>query len=647
MSIPYNHNDIALNLQSILLKYWGFSSFRPLQEEAIQSVLDGHDTLALMPTGGGKSLCYQVPTMAREGLCIVVTPLIALMKDQVQNLKNRGIKAVAVHHGMSRMEMDIAIDNCIYGDTKFLYLSPERLTTELLRVRIPKMKVSLLAVDEAHCISQWGYDFRPPYLRIAEVRELMPNTPILALTATATPEVVRDIQEKLEFRNPKIFRKSFERKNLAYLVLEEEDKLNRLLRICNKVKGPGIVYARNRKKTREVAQYLARNGVSADFFHAGLTTPERDKKQKAWMAEKTRVMVATNAFGMGIDKANVGFVVHMDLPNCPEAYFQEAGRAGRDEKKAYAVLLFNKSDSIELKRHHEQSFPPIDFIKKVYNSLGNYFQLAVGAGRDQRMAFNLNDFAENFAFEPIFTYNALLFLEREGFIGLSDALSSPSKLFCSIDKEELYRFQVSTPSYDSFIKVLLRSYAGLFTEFVKISENDLAKRLNISREEVVKRLKWLQQVNILQYEPQNVLPTLTFLEERLQESQLRISPEGYHERRKYAAKRLDAMLHYAESTTKCRSSLLLNYFGEKIRQRCGQCDVCLERNKADVSNYEFDLILKEIKPILLQKPMPLKELLAVIPPSLSEEKVIRVAQWLMENEKIQLLQDGLTMKWAD
>lgn len=610
-------------------------------------MLDGHDTLALMPTGGGKSLCYQLPTLAREGLCIVVTPLIALMKDQVQNLKNRGIKAVAVHHGMSRLEMDIAIDNCVYGDVKFLYLSPERLATELLRVRIPKMKVSLLAVDEAHCISQWGYDFRPPYLRIAEVRELMPKTPILALTATATPEVVADIQEKLEFRKPQVFRKSFERKNLAYLVLEEEDKLNRLLNICRKVSGSGIVYARNRKKTREIAQFLMKNRVSAGFYHAGLTTPERDKKQKAWMADKVRVMVATNAFGMGIDKANVRFVVHMDPPNCPEAYFQEAGRAGRDEKKAYAVLLFNKSDGIDLKHHHQQAFPPIEFIKKVYNGLGNYFQLAIGTGKDQNMPFTLNDFADNFALDPILTFNALQFLEREGYIALSDALANPSRLFCSIDKEELYRFQVSTPAYDSFIKVLLRSYAGIFTEFVKINENDLAKRLSISREEVVKRLRWLHQVNILQYEPQNESPFLTFLEGRLQGDQLRISPQVYHERRKYAEKRLEALLHYAESKNKCRSILLLNYFGEKTRQRCGQCDVCIERNKAEVSGYEFDLILKEIKPVLQQKPMSLKDLLGVIPPSLTEEKVIRVVQWLLENDKIRLLEDSLTMKWAE
>jgi ATP-dependent DNA helicase RecQ len=647
LNIQFNPKAINLNLQPVLLKYWGFSTFRPLQEEVIRSVLDGQDTLALMPTGGGKSLCYQVPTMAGEGLCIVVTPLIALMKDQVQNLKNRGIKAIAVHHGMSRLEMDIAIDNCVYGDVKFLYLSPERLTTDLLRVRIPKMNVSLLAVDEAHCISQWGYDFRPPYLRIAEVRELMPKTPVLALTATATPDVIKDIQEKLEFRKPQVFRKSFERKNLAYMVLEEEDKLNRLLNICRKVSGPGIVYARNRKKTREIAQFLQRYKVSADFYHAGLTTPDRDKKQKAWMTEKARVMVATNAFGMGIDKANVRFVVHMDPPDCPEAYFQEAGRAGRDGKKAFAVLLFNKADITDLQQHHEQSFPPIDFIKRVYFGLGNYFQLAIGTGKDQTMQFNLNDFSENYALNPILTFNALKFLEREGYIALSDALSSPSRVFCSIDKEELYRFQLSTPSYDSFVKILLRSYSGIFTEFVKINETDLAKRLKISREDVVKRLQWLQQVNILQYEPQNEMPGLTFLEGRLQEDQLRISPEVYHERRKFAKKRLDAIIHYAKRKNNCRSITLLNYFGENIRQRCGQCDVCIERNKAEVSNYEFDLILKEIKPVLQQSPIPLKGLLGGIPPSMSEEKVIRVVQWLIENEKVRLLEDGISMKWAE
>ncbi len=638
---------MSYDLQSILLKYWGFSAFRPLQEDIIRSVLEGHDTLALLPTGGGKSLCYQVPGMAKEGLCIVVTPLVALMKDQVQNLKNRGIKAVGVYYGLSKMEMDIAIDNCVYGDVKFLYLSPERLTTELLRARIPKMKVNLLAVDEAHCVSQWGYDFRPPYLRIAEVRELMPNTPVLALTATATTQVVEDIQQKLDFGSPKVFQKSFERKNLAYVVLEEEDKLNRLLRICNKVGGPGIVYVRNRKKTRELAIFLKKNNVSADFYHAGLTTLERDVKQNAWMKEKARVMVSTNAFGMGIDKPNVRFVVHMDLPESPEAYFQEAGRAGRDEKKSFAVLLCNKADVIELERNHERSYPPIDFIKKVYNSLGNYFQLAIGAGREQTLPFSLSEFAENYTYDPVLAFNALKFLEREGYIAMSDALANPSRVYISINKEELYRFQVATPAYDPFIKVLLRSYTGMFSEFVKISESDIAKRSGITKEEVVKRLRWLRQVSILQYEEQNEQAAITFLEERMQEHQLRITPEVYHERLEFSHTRMEAMKQYVLTTNKCRSMMLLAYFGEVVSHRCGQCDVCLERNKAEVSAYEFDLVLNEIKPLLQGKKMNTKELLNAIPSTLNEGKVLKVLQWLIDNGKVVTLKEEGKLKWMD
>ncbi len=638
---------MSYDLHSILLKYWGFSAFRPLQEDIIRSVLEGHDTLALLPTGGGKSLCYQVPGLAREGLCIVVTPLVALMKDQVQNLKDRGIKAVGVYYGLSKMEMDIAIDNCVYGDVKFLYLSPERLTTDLLRARIPKMKVNLLAVDEAHCISQWGYDFRPPYLKIAEVRELMPHTPVLALTATATPQVVLDIQQKLAFGSPRVFQKSFERKNLAYVVLHEEDKLNRLLKICQKVGGPGIVYVRNRKKTRELALFLKKNNVSADFYHAGLTTLERDVKQNAWMQEKARVMVSTNAFGMGIDKPNVRFVVHMDLPDSPEAYFQEAGRAGRDGKKSFAVLLCNKADVIELERNHERSFPPIDFIKKVYNSLGNYFQLAIGAGRDQTFAFSLSEFSENYTYDPVLVFNALKFLEREGYIAMSDALANPSRVFISINKEELYRFQVATPSYDAFLKVLLRSYTGLFSEFVKISESDIAKRAGITKEEAIKRLRWLRQVSILQYEEQNEQATITFLEERMQEHQLRITPEVYHERREFSRERMEAMKQYVLSSNKCRSTMLLAYFGEVVSHRCGHCDVCLERNKAEVSAYEFDLVLKEIKPWLQTKSMTVKEILSEIPAALNEGKVLKVLQWLIDNGKVETLEEEGRLKWIE
>ncbi len=589
------------SLQSVLLKYWGFSAFRPLQEDIISSVLSGRDTLALLPTGGGKSICFQVPAMAMEGLCIVVTPLVALMKDQVQGLKNKDIKAVAIYYGLSKREIDVAIDNCVYGDYKFLYLSPERLTTDVIRSRIRKMNVSLLAVDEAHCISQWGYDFRPPYLRIAEIRELIPGTPILALTATATTQVVEDIQEKLSFANQQVFRKSFERKNLAYMVFHEENKMGKLLQICNKQQGTGIVYVRNRKKTREVAEYLQQAGIAADFYHAGLTTMERDLKQNAWMKERTRVIVSTNAFGMGIDKPNVRFVVHLDLPDSPEAYFQEAGRGGRDGNKSFAVLLVNQSDIIDLKRHHEQSFPSLSFIKQVYNSLGNFFQLAVGSGKDQSMEFDLTRFSTNYNMDPVLVFNALKFLEKEGYIGLSEALSNPSRIMFIQDKEELYRFQVANPAYDVVIKTILRSYTGLFTEFVKVNEQELSRRLDMGDERLVKILDELHQKRIIQYEKQNLKPMVSWLEERLDASHLRISKENHRERKQFSAKRMQAMIDFVTSDNTCRSIFLLSYFGEYQARRCGQCDVCLERNRLDVSEFEYEQLVKLIQDHLKYK----------------------------------------------
>jgi ATP-dependent DNA helicase RecQ len=635
-------------IKEILKKYWGFDTFRPLQEDIIRSVLEGHDTLALLPTGGGKSICFQVPAMATEGLCIVVTPLIALMKDQVQNLKSRGIKAVALYHGLSKMEIDIALDNCIYGKGfKFLYLSPERLQTELLQARLSKMKVSLLSIDEAHCISQWGYDFRPPYLKIAAIRQFFPKIPVLALTATATPQVVADIQEKLEFRKKNVFQKSFERKNLAYVVQEEEDKLGRLLRICNKVPGTGIVYVRNRKRTREIAEYLKKNKIPADYYHAGLTHLERDLKQNAWMKEKIRVMVATNAFGMGIDKPNVRFVVHVDLPDSPEAYFQEAGRAGRDEKKAFGVTLYNKSDIIDLEQNHERSYPPIEFITKVYNCLGNYFQIPVGGGRDQTMPFILNDFTENFNFDSAPVFSALKFLEKEGYIILSEALFNPSRIFFSINREELYRFQIATPAYDSFIKVILRSYPGVFTDFVKISETDIAKRTGMGREEVVKRLKWLNQLNIVQFEPQNESPTITFIEERLASEHLRITPEVYHRQKKFSHERVMAMKGYVENKIQCRSQLLLSYFGEKTHNRCGQCDYCLERKKSGMSKEETDQLVQQIRLLLKEKPRNAPELIMVLSDLLLEDEAMKIVRWLVDNGKIKIQSQGTNLEWVD
>lgn len=623
-----------MDLHEILLKHWGFSSFRPLQEDIIQSAVDGNDTLALLPTGGGKSLCYQVPGMAMDGLCIVVSPLIALMKDQVQALRAKGIKAVGIYHGMSKTEIDNAIDNCVYGDMKFLYLSPERLTTDMMRARLEKMKVNLLAVDEAHCISQWGYDFRPPYIRIAEIRELIPNTPILALTATATVQVVQDIQDKLHFKNQKVFQKSFERKNLAYMVFREEDKLNKLLKICIKQNSTGVVYVRNRRRTKEISDYLVQHKVSADFYHAGLSSQERDAKQDAWMKERKRVIVSTNAFGMGIDKPNVRFVVHMDLPDSPEAYFQEAGRGGRDGNKAFAILLFNESDIANLLQFHERSYPPLKEIKNIYNCLGNYFQLAIGSGKDQSWPFDVYQFAKTYSLNMFFVYNALGFLEKEGYLATSEAMANPSRIMFLVNNEELYRFQVANPRYDAFIKMLLRSYTGMFTEFARIREDDLARRMGFTVEVVKKTLQSLHNQNILHYKEQNQEPIITFLEERLAVSDLKISKEVYRERKVFARQRMQAMIDYVQSETKCRSLFLLAYFGEKGSKRCGQCDVCLERNKAGVSTYEFNQVIKLIKPKIQKNNATLEDLIDSLDIAMPEEKVIKVIRYLKDNGKI-------------
>jgi len=622
------------DLHSVLLKYWGFSSFRPMQEDIIQSAIDGNDTLALLPTGGGKSLCYQVPGMAMDGLCIVVSPLIALMKDQVQALRDKGIKAVGIYHGLSKAEIDNAVDNCVYGDVKFLYMSPERLATDLIRSRMVKMKVNLLAIDEAHCISQWGYDFRPPYLRIAEVRELIPHTPVLALTATATRQVVTDIQDKLGFSNPKVFQKSFERKNLAYVVFQEEDKLHKLLKVANNVKGTGVVYVRNRKRTREIADWLMQQGISADFYHAGLDSRERDARQDAWMKERTRVIVSTNAFGMGIDKPNVRFVVHMDLPDSPEAYFQEAGRGGRDGNKAYAILLYNQSDLIDLRKFHERSFPPLKDIKAIYNCLGNYYQLAMGSGKDQSMPFDLVAFANHYNLDPFLVFNALGFLEKEGYVAVSEALANPSRLMFMVNNEELYRFQVANPRYDPFIKVLLRSYSGLFTEFTKIKEQEIAKRAGIDTELVKKMLNGLHQMQILHYKAQNEKPLITFLQGRMAVSDLHISKEVYKERKLFAKQRMQAMVDYVVSSTTCRSLFLLNYFGETSALRCGQCDVCLEQNKAGVTDYEYQQLADLIRKHIQDEQISMEELIRQLDINISEEKVINVLRHLRDNQLI-------------
>ncbi|HSN50872.1 MAG TPA: ATP-dependent DNA helicase RecQ, partial [Bacteroidales bacterium] len=497
-----------MNIHQILQKYWGYPAFRPLQEDIIQSVLDGNDTLALLPTGGGKSLTFQVPAMAQEGICIVISPLISLMKDQVDNLKKKGINAAAIYSGMHQDEIDIALNNSRFGHNKLLYVSPERLTTPKMRDALKRMKVNLLAVDEAHCISQWGYDFRPPYLQIAEIREFLPGVPILALTATATPQVIEDIQDKLKFRKQNLFQKSFERKNLTYFVFHEEDKRHRILKIIEKVKGAGIIYVRNRRQTKEISDFLVKNGIPATFYHAGLDTPERDKRQTAWMKEEKRVIVATNAFGMGIDKPNVRFVIHIDIADSIEAYFQEAGRAGRDEKESFAVLLYEKSNILDARHNLSSAYPEIKLIRDIYQALGNYLKIPVGSGRDSSSDFDLADFSAQYRFSPIIVYNALKFLEKEGYLILNEAIHGPSRIFIKADKESLYRFQVENASFDPFIKTLLRSYAGILTEFSSIREEELAKRSNLSKEQVIDLLGKLHKREVLDYVPRAESPRI-------------------------------------------------------------------------------------------------------------------------------------------
>ncbi|MBI9037288.1 MAG: RecQ family ATP-dependent DNA helicase [Bacteroidales bacterium] len=622
-----------MTIKQILVKYWGFTSFRPFQEDVINSILAAKDTLALLPTGGGKSLCFQVPALSKSGICIVVTPLIALMKDQVENLKKRGIKALAIHSGMHPNEIEIHLNNCIYENIKFLYVSPERLENIRFIESIKKMNVNLLAVDEAHCISQWGYNFRPPYLRIAQLRQYIPETPVLALTATAIKEVVIDIQEKLNFKSKNVFRSSFERKNLIYYVAKEEDKLQRILKIASNLNGSGIIYARTRRATKEISSFLIKNKIKSDYYHAGIDQQTRDKKQASWTSGRTRIIVATNAFGMGIDKADVRFVIHIDLPDCPEKYFQEAGRAGRDGKKSYAILLYENSDIIDAKKYFQFAFPEIKFIKAVYQALGNYFQLAVGAGKNTSFEFDISKFCQNYNFPLPITYNSLKFLEKEGYLLLNETINSHSKIHFRINKMDLYKFQVENKNYDNFLKTLLRSYSGLFTDFVSIYESEISRHTGLSIEEVITYFLRLQKFDILTYISRKTKPQIIYCYERIDSKDIYISSENYEIRKVEAAKRLDFMIDYAESTNKCRSQLLLSYFDETDVKRCGKCDVCIERNKVELSEFEFSNIVDFIKPGLIFNPLSIAEIID-INPKIPENKIIKVVQWLEDNNKI-------------
>jgi ATP-dependent DNA helicase RecQ len=627
----------------ILARYWGYSRFRPLQIEIIQSVYDGHDTLGLMPTGGGKSITFQVPAMAKDGLCIVITPLIALMKDQVENLRRKEINAIAIHSGMGREEIDIALDNCIYGEVKFLYLSPERLETDIFRARIEKMNINLIAVDESHCVSQWGYDFRPSYLKIARLRDILPSVPFLALTATATPKVVEDIMERLEFREKNVFRKSFERKNLIYDVEICEDKVQRIIKIVKENPGTGVIYARNRKKTRELALTLQKEGIKADYYHAGLTHAERNRKQEDWQKDKTRVIISTNAFGMGIDKPDVRFVIHADLPDSLEAYYQEAGRAGRDEKPAKAVLLYNESDRRSVDQRIQISFPELPVIRDVYNALGNYFQIPLGGGKGQSYDFILSDFISKFKFNALIAHNSLKVLQREGYIELTEEINNPSRVHFAVQRDDLYKFQISNEKLDGFIKLLLRSYSGMFSSFVAIDENLLAKRSGVGFESIYKYLLKLSSSGIIQYIPRKKNPVIFFSEERLDSKNLYFSVETYKFLKERYIDRANEMLLYASGLNKCRSQILISYFGEKNALRCGQCDVCRKRNELDMSAYEFDIILEELKERMDVKHVGMEELMEGMP--YPEEKVIKVFRWLSDHEKI-LRDEFYQFYWA-
>lgn len=620
-------------VKEILKKYWGYETFRPLQEEIIRSVVEGHDTLALLPTGGGKSVCFQVAGLYMDGICVVISPLIALMKEQVEGLRAKGIKAVAITSAMHKREIDIALDNCVYGDVRFLYMSPERLESEIVKVRLQRMKVNLIAVDEAHCISQWGYDFRPSYLKIAELRELLPNVTVLALTATATVEVVEEIEEKLLFKNGSVFQQSYERKNLAYVVLREEDKLKRLLKIATNVKGVGIVYVRNRRKTQEIASYLLSNGIGADFYHAGLDGPTRDRKQNEWTGNKTRVMVCTNAFGMGIDKADVRFVVHMDVPDSVEAYFQEAGRAGRDGRKAFAVLLYNEGDKVELNAAIEASYPSIEEIKQTYQALANYYQVATGAGLGVTFDFEISDFCDRYKLEPIRVFNCMKFIEREGYVALTDSFHQSSRVKIELNKEELYRFQVANKMYDAFIKLLLRSYTGFFDSFAKINEYELAKNGKTKVESIVTRLEYLHQNKIITYIPQTNLPQLTFTQERVDAKYLSLKKENFEVLKARAVKRMEWMVDYAESTHECRSKRLLAYFGETESYRCNICDVCLAENRKILHTEEFENISTQIKEWLALHPLELKELAAKITGT-NDDKILHTIRVMIDTKMI-------------
>ncbi|MCD7935362.1 MAG: RecQ family ATP-dependent DNA helicase [Tannerellaceae bacterium] len=623
----------------ILEKYWGYTRFRPLQEDIIHSIASGKDTLGLMPTGGGKSITFQVPTLATEGICLVVTPLIALMKDQVDNLKRLGIKATAVYSGMSRREIITQLENCIFGDYKFLYVSPERLSTEIFRIKLQAMKVSFLVIDESHCISQWGYDFRPSYLKIADIREELPDVPVLALTATATPDVVDDIQRRLSFRKKNVFQKSFYRPNLAYIVRRTDDKTGALIHILHRVTGSAIVYVRNRQRTKEIATELQKAGLSADYFHAGLKRDEKTLRQNRWKNNECRIMVSTNAFGMGIDKPDVRVVVHIDFPGSLEEYYQEAGRAGRDEQKAYAVALCSDTDNTKLKKRLSDEFPEKEFICRVYEALGNYYQIAVGYGFDTVHDFSLADFCKAYKFSMLQTHHALKILELSGYIEYTEEVENASRLMFTTTKEDLYKYLKQDKQTDTIIQIILRSYTGLFADYIYIDEDLIATRCGLTRQDVYTTLSGLSKYRIVHYIPRKKTPLIIYTTAREEQKYLAIKRSAYEERKERAENRIQKVLEYLNDNRKCRSRMLLAYFGEKRTKDCKSCDVCLSKHESGIKTSEFNQIRDRWIELLQEGEKSVKEVMNDLP--FPPDKCLSVVRFLADHDPRFHIRDGI------
>jgi ATP-dependent DNA helicase RecQ len=633
-----------LSIHEILKKYWGYDTFRPLQEDIINAVLAGKDTLALLPTGGGKSICFQVPALAKDGLCLVISPLIALMKDQVQNLKNKGIPALSVYSGMSFLEVKKTLQNAIHGNYKFLYVSPERLETNLFLEYLPAMNINLIAADEAHCISQWGYDFRPPYLRIAQLRDYLPKTTVLALTASATLAVQNDICEKLIFnKNQQRFQQSFERANLSYSIFNVASKQNKLLEILKNVKGAAIVYCKSRRHTKDIADLLLLNKINASYYHAGLSNEERNKRQEAWINNATRVMACTNAFGMGIDKPDVRVVVHYDVPDCLENYYQEAGRAGRDGRRAYAVLLHSNRELHDLKLQSGIRYPDKEEIKKVYTAVMNHLQVAAGSGEGCTFDFDLAVFAAAFKINILTATYAIKVLEQEEILAFNEVFFKPSTIVFTAEKDQLNAFEKQYPQLEAVIKGLLRSYEGIFDFLCSVNEVQLANFIQKKLPDVLKELRQLYQLGIIEYMPQKDTPQITLLQNRMYADSFTINLADYLKRKENFEKRIVAVTKYVQEHVACRSKILAAYFNDNKLKKCGICDNCINQNDLVISIEEFEAIKATMYLHLIEKPMPPDELIKKLP-GIKKEKFWKVADYLLAENRISFNKEGAMEK---